>query len=74
MKRPSAEWNKKERLELIGTIGRTLIEESRRANTVPGKLVFEAAERITLIAGESAYFLETNREEMLKGIHFEGRA
>ncbi len=72
MKNPSTEWNKKERLNAIEAISRTLIDASKHAHTVPGKLVFESAERIMLIATESAYFLEMNRKEMLEGLHFDG--
>ena len=47
--KPSTEWNKKERLEVIATISMELIEVSRRGRAVPADAVFDRAQRIQLV-------------------------
>ncbi len=64
---PGREWNKKERLEIIGEISSKLIEASRNGKFVPAAQVFEMAERIRLAATQTAYFLENNRRQILEG-------
>jgi hypothetical protein len=65
---PGKEWNKKERLALVNALSTQLIDASRHSNHVPAQIVFEAAERIHLIATETAYFLECNRAQVLEGL------
>ncbi len=65
--KPSTEWNKKERLEVIATISMELIEVSRRGRAVPADAVFDRAQRIQLVATQPAFFLEHNREQILNG-------
>ena len=64
---PSREWNKKERLEIIGSISKELIETSRNGKFLPARQVFEMAERIHLVATQTAYLLENNRRQILEG-------
>lgn len=57
-------WTAETRLEAITDLSLTLLKNQ---NLISNRVVWDAIERISMLASSTSYFLEKNKESILKG-------
>jgi len=70
MEKISKDWTPEERLKVIFRLSSGLRLKLRdTGGNVPAGEVFDVSDRIALLSGMPAHFLETNREQLLEGYY-----